>query len=230
MPDVRIISDRDDSSLRPATRTINDALSKLIEGGELPAGSKLRLLARSAPGRPTYFSALSFRSSKGDDALFALPISRGCWAINTLGNREYLKLDRLDDAEVDGDGNVELRDGTFVHAVSLDVLALHFELPELEEIIVYLTIRCLKAEAQCFRNDYGYFNIDYSVLPQLRVPNVKELTSYVNKSIRAVPRRNGMPSFKKVDVATVHRTLDLVHIQKVQGRPKKDSPALTKFP
>jgi len=193
LPDVRIISDRDDSSPRPATRTINDALSKLVEEEELPIGSRLRLLARSAPGRPTHFSALFFRSSKGDDALFALPISIGCWVTNTLGNRHYFTLDRLDDAEVDCDGNVELRDGTFVHSVSFDVLALNFELSQLEEFIVYLTIRYLKAQRHCVRIDHGFIGIDYSTLPQLRVSNVKLLTRYVNEEFERLARKKGPP-------------------------------------
>jgi hypothetical protein len=102
----------------------------------------------------------------------------------------------------------------------LDVMSLHFELPELEELIVYLTIRYLKAEQQCFRKAYGcILGIDYAALPRLHVPNVKALTRYVNARIGEIPRKNGAPPFRNAPIATVHRTLDLVNIQKVRGRP-----------
>lgn len=219
MAEIRIMPNDRNGSCPPLIRTLSDALSKLTDLRELPPDSKLELLVCSAPGRLPFSAALLFRSLKGDNALFSLPFSKGFWATSTLGSRSYMTLDRLHGAEADCDGNVRLQDGTYVHAISLDVMSLHFELPELEEIIVYLTIRYLKAEAQCFRNDYGFMGIDYAALPHLRVPNVKALTRYVNATIGAIPRRNGAPQFKNIRMATVHRTLDLVHIQKVQGRP-----------
>jgi hypothetical protein len=136
---------------------------------------------------------------------------------DTFDRATHKPLSHLDGAEVDSDGNLSLSDGTFVHSVSLDILPLHFELPELEEAIVYLTIRFLKAP-QCFRiYENIFFGVDYGELPQLSVPNVKALVLYVNKHIDEYLTKK-----KRVTVAaaTVHRTLDLVGIRKVQGRPK----------
>jgi len=87
-------SDPKDSSPRPATGTINDALSKLIDLGELLAESGLQFLAPPAPGRPTYFCGLSFRSVNGYDALFALPISKGCWVTDTVPADDDSDTDR----------------------------------------------------------------------------------------------------------------------------------------
>lgn len=88
-------------------------------------------------------------------------------------------------------------------------------------MIVYLTLRFLKAEAQCIRIDQSLLGIDYGTLPQLRVSNVKELARYVNQHIGTLPRLNDAPPFGQVNLGAIHRTLDIVGIQKVRGRPKK---------
>ena len=221
MPNIRIISDPSDSSSRPTTRTLVDALTKVIDLGEMPPDSMAKLLVSRGTGGWAFFSGLRFRSSKGDQVQFALPISKGCWAISTLGSQQYFTFDRFDGADVDLAGNVELVDGTFVHAVSLDVLPIHFELPELEETIVYLTIRYLKQEQKCIRMELGSAGIDYSMLHHLRVSSVKELTRYVNRMITAIELGSSVTPFNQISVATVQRTLDLVGIQKSRGRPRK---------
>jgi hypothetical protein len=221
MPETRIISDPEDSSPRPATRTLVDALEKLRDRKEISEATQLRLLTCPSNDRFAWFSALSFKSTKGDDVFFALPISQGCRAYDTLGNPVYLTLDRLDDSEVDSDGNILLRDGTHIHAVAFDTLSLHFELPELEETVVYLTIRYLGAEQRCFRRDDCFVGIDYAALRQLCVPSVKSLARYVNAKIGEIERRDGALPFQNVSLATVQRALDLAGIGKVRGRLKR---------
>ena len=221
MPEIRIISRPEDSSPRPAMRSLRDALAHLMDRGELAPGSQLRLFTSPSSDQSAWYSSLRFRSTKGGDALFVLPTSRACRVTDTYGSERQVTLDRLDGADVDCDGNVQLRDGTYVHAVAFDVVPLHSKLPELEETIVYLTIRYLQAETTCIRNEYGFMGIDYSTLPTLRVPNVKALTLFINATIGEVPRSEGKPAFSNVSLATVQRTLDLVGIQKVRGRPKR---------
>jgi hypothetical protein len=221
MPEMRIVRVPRDSSLRPIIRTVDDALDNLANDGEISGDTRLTLLARSDDrGRQPFCAALLFRSSSGDDALFPLPISRGCWAKDTLGDRVHLSLADLDDAEVDCDGNATLRDGRHVHAVTFDVTPVHYKLPKLEENIVYLAIRYLEAEAQCLRNDYGFVGIDYATLPRLRVRNVKALTQYIQAEFGKIPRTEGAPPYRPVSITTVQRTLDLVGIQKTRGRRK----------
>lgn len=213
MPEIRIVSYKRDLSRPPAIHAVDDALSWLTAAGELATGTQLQLLARAAPDQSPLNAALLFRSAKGDDALFALPISRRCQVRSTLGDRFYLPLADLDGADVDCEGNVTLRDGRHVHAVKFGVLPVHFELPELEEKIVCLTIRYRKAEARCLRNDYGYVGIDYATLPQLHVRNVEALTNYINARLNTMTRASGAPAFKKVSVSAVERVLRLVGIQ-----------------
>ena len=82
------------------------------------------------------------------------------------------------------------------------MLALNFELAQLEEFIVYLTIRYLEAQRHCIRIDHGFIGIDYSTLPQLRVSNVKQLTRYLNKELERLAREEG-PFYEEVGIATV---------------------------
>lgn len=218
---MRIISRPEDSSPRPATRSLRDALAHLMELRGIGARFAIAALHQSFVRPARLVLSLRFRSAKGGDARFVLPMSRACRVTDTYGSERQVALDRLDGADVDCDGNVQLRDGTYVHAVAFDVLSLHRKLPELEEAIVYLTIRCLNAETTCIRNEYGFMGIDYSTLPALRVPNVKALTRFINATIGEIPRSEGKPAFSNVSIATVQRTLDLVGIQKVRGRPKR---------
>jgi hypothetical protein len=222
MPEIRIISNSH-RSLRTKIRTIADALDKLAGDGELSANAQLTLLVRSDRGQPALCAALLFQSAKGDRALFPLPISRGCWAKGTLGDRFRLPLEALDDAQVDGEGNVALVDGRHFHAVEFDVVPLHYKLPELDEAIVYLTICYRNAKARCLRNDYGVVGIDYATLPQLHVRNVEALTNYINARLVKLPRASGAPPFKKVSVAAVNRVLSFVGIQQGERAQRKQS-------
>ena len=233
---ARIVSDPRDSTPRPATRSIADAIAILIRLGEMGPGSRAQLVASKSDSCRSYFSALSFKSLKGDQVYFALPISKRWHCTDTGGLRISVQPDHLHNASVDEDGNIELRDGGFVRALTFDVLHCHFDLPELEEAIVYLTIRYLGAEEKTIRvlpriRDAAgkpcILGIDYAKLPELCVPSVKVLTRYINGHLGKVPRKNGATPFNKVSVAAVHRTLDLVGIRKNRGRPKHGA---TSFP
>ena len=52
----------------------------------------------------------------------------------------YLSLDELDGARCDQNGNVDLRDGRSVHAVSFDIVPLPKDFSDLEHAIVLLAI------------------------------------------------------------------------------------------
>jgi hypothetical protein len=220
MSAIRIISKLHHSTLRSQTRTIQDALAAVIDSKEMTPTSNATLIVRQSSSPGVYFSALAFDSTKGDTVWFALPISRGCWATDTLDRTTHISLDRLDGAEVDSDGNLSLLDGTSLHAIVLDVIPLHVTLPELEEAIVYLTIRFLNAK-ECFLTyENIFFGIDYSALPNLSVASVEKLVSYMNEHINDVMKSDSQTTIK---AATVRRTLQTVGIRVARGRPRSNA-------
>jgi hypothetical protein len=223
MPDIRIIPNPYGSSSRARIRTIADALNRLMSEGQLSVGTDLLLVTIPYPGQRTVFPALRFRSLKGDEAIFSLPFSRACWAAGTLGERFRLPIEALDNAKVDCDGNVTLRDGRHFHAMEFDVVPLHHKLSELEETIVFFTIRYCKASKQCLRDDFGFIGIDYATLPQLRVRNVEALTNYINARLNKMPRKSGASPFKKVSVTAIKRVLSLTGIQQGERTQRKQT-------
>jgi hypothetical protein len=214
MSGVRVISNRAWRSPRSTKAvTLVAILARAADLDEYCSTTRARLFVSQSFCKQAYFSVLSFRSAKGDDVWFALPISRSCRVLDTLGRRKCIPLEHLNNAEVDCDGNVDLPDGSFVHAVSFEIVPLHYELPELEEAIVYLTIRFLGADKHCIRGEDGLpVGIDYSTLPSLRVENVRRLTAYINREIRRLGFSEG------VKLTTVQRTLSLVGVCKARGR------------
>jgi hypothetical protein len=145
MAAVRLIQESRDASYRPIIRTIADALNKLNKLG-LPLESSPGQIRTSEAGKSAFFVALSFRNAEEDEIIIALPSSKGCWVKTTRGIQTYLTLEKLDGAEVDGDGNVTLRDGTSVYAVEFDTLTLPFKLTEAEHAIIFLTVFFLKKD------------------------------------------------------------------------------------
>jgi hypothetical protein len=177
---------------------------------------RCHLHAPSQPGRPAKFALIWFRPEEGQGIVIAYPFSKGCWAQTTLGARIYLTLDELDGAQLDQDGNVALRDGRSVHALTFDIVPLPREFSDLEHAIVLLTARFLNAEKKCVRcyPEIGFHWIDYSSVRQLSVNNVKELARYIEVNIGdLLPIPGGRVSLRKIQ-----STLDQAGIRKVRGR------------
>jgi hypothetical protein len=135
-----------------------------------------------------------------------------------------LSLDELDGARCDQYGNVDLRDGRSVHAVSFDIVRLPEDFSELEHAIVLLTIRFLRSEGDWIRQcpETGVRGIDYSTVPQLVVNNVKELARYIDANIGTLLDAPGKPLQARVPPRTIQRTLDLAGIRKSRGRRPQD--------
>jgi hypothetical protein len=220
MAAVRLIQDCRDASYRPIIRTIADALNKLDALGYPVEASRCQIRAPSEAGKPAFFAALSFRKGDEDEIIISFPSSKGCWAKTTIGVQTYITLERLDGAEVDGDGNVTLRDGRSVWAVEFDTLTLPFELTEVEHAIIFLTVRFLKEEKTClyYVPEVGYAGVDFSKLHALQIKNVKELGRFINAHIQSLRRGEGNPAFQPVPLAAVQRTLNIAGIQKIRGR------------
>jgi hypothetical protein len=220
MTAIRLIQESRDASYRPIIRTIADALNKLDELGFPLESSRGQIRAPSQAGKPAFFAGLSFRNGEQGEIIIAFPISKGCWAKTTRGVQTYLTLEKLDGAEVDGDGNVSLRDGTSIYAVRFDTLTLPFELTETEHAIVFLTVCFLKEEKTClyYAPEVGYAGVDFSKLHTLQIKNVKELCRFINAHIQSLSRGEGNPAFQQVPLAAVQRTLNIAGIQKTRGR------------
>ena len=134
-----------------------------------------------------------------------------------------MSLDELDGARCDQDGNVDLRDGRSVHAVSFDIVPLPKDFSDLEHAIVLLAICFLGSEGDCIRQcpETGVRGIDYSTVPQLVVNNVKELARYIDANIGKLLDASGKPLQARVPLRTIHRTLDVAGIRKSRGRRTK---------
>ena len=101
-------------------RTLADALAKLEEAGwlkegdhatvrafwmQLPDGTMVATVAVMAPGEQPYY--------------VVLPAAVRFTANNTVGERPEHHLDELDGAITDRHGNVQLPNGSYVHAIEL---------------------------------------------------------------------------------------------------------------
>ena len=142
---------------------------------------------------------------------------------NLLRGKQYLSLDELDGARCDQDGNVDLRDGRSVHAVSFDIVPLSRDFSDLEHAIVLLAIRFSGSRGDCIRQcpETGVRGIDYSTVPQLVVNNVKDLARYIDANIGELLDASGKPLQTHVPLRQIHRTLDVAGIRKSRGRRRR---------
>lgn len=207
-----------DEDLRPRFFSVADILDRLeslqcdFRSGrcviEVPS-SKIRI--RDVVARVVFLSAT------GNTIQIDLPMLESCRAKTSLGERVVLPLKAFDQAEIDSLGNIELSNGTRVHAVNFNFLPAE-PWEELDQAIVWLAIRAFKAEHICLRRHFGVVGIDYTVLPMLHEPNVKELARYISDNIASLKRAPGMPPFGFVAQSRIQRTLNRAGITKVRGR------------
>jgi hypothetical protein len=224
MRDARLILDFRDRHHRPTRCTIADGLAKLEqELSSRPPVGHCYLHAPSRLGQPAQFAAICFEPEEGQGIVIPFPFSKGCRARTSLEASIYLSLDELDGARCDQYGNVDLRDGRSVHAVSFDIVPLPKDFSDLEHAIVLLAIRFLGSEGDCIRQcpETGVRGIDYSTVPQLVVNNVKELARYIDANIGKLLDAPGKPLQARVPLRTIQRTLDVAGIRKSRGRRPK---------
>src|SRR5215218_2606492 len=140
---------------RRTLRGLRDALHTLQEVGglredgdvliqvaklELPDGRAmgLVLVTPTDPGPKGRWSVL-------------MPSSSSFIAAATVGERRTFAIEDLHQGISDPEGNVQLRDGTHVHALELVPELLQYTLNNEQEEILCAVIRALKAEKRCFR-------------------------------------------------------------------------------
>jgi hypothetical protein len=220
---MRIIQGWDDAC-QPTIKNIAEALEKLSSlGCDLETGRIWIEVPPSAPDKPSLVARFVFSAANGDVIRIDLPMLRGCRARTTLGAPIYLSLEAFHQAEVDPLGNVCLRDGSSVHAVNFNTVRFPGPWTDLEEAIIWLTIRAFKAEHIFLRRLHHTVGIDYGILHIMREPNVKELARYINEHIGQLPRAEGKPPFGFIPISKIQQTLNIVGIGKVRGRAQRDA-------
>jgi hypothetical protein len=136
-----------DDDSQPTVRNLAEVLETLRRHGcDLETG-RLWFEVPPAISSPALVARLLF-STTGEniDVRFDFPLLQGAKARNTLEAPSNLPLEALDQAEVDSLGNVRLTDGTWVHAVRFDPMDVPGPWTELDEAIIWLTIKASRAE------------------------------------------------------------------------------------
>ena len=158
---------------RKTMRTLADALAKLEELGALAAYGEVEIgltLLGLPDGRVV--GSVNVAASQGEARWrVMMPAAVEATAKDTLGAPVRLDIERLHGAVADPDGNVQLRDGTYVHALELVPVHLTERLTVEQEEILGHAIRFLEAERECFRSVHEsvpwLVALDYAAIAQL---------------------------------------------------------------
>ena len=92
-----------------------------------------------------------------------LPSAARFMAKNTVGERRACPVEVPDGAMTDRDGNVQLRDGSYLHGVELIPVHLAVELTETEKEVLLCVLDVLGLKKDCFRP------LDPELVPDLEV-------------------------------------------------------------
>lgn len=173
---------------RTSMRSLADAIEKLRELYGIDADS---FSVRTSPLRLQTGELTAVVALLGPDRAkrhaVMLPSSARFYGVTTLGARVELGTHRLDEALVDLEGNVELADGTYLHAVELVPTPIRPELSEQQRRIVELAVIFVGAQDLCYRpidpSLPDFFVFDYSVLPTLKLPSLKVLEGFITRDV-----------------------------------------------
>lgn len=184
---------------RGCMRSVTDALEALRQARLFfdHSVAQIRTIPIRLPtGRVTSVVLVISQTRKGEPAWgVALPTSNSFTGRRALKAQEQFEIARIDRAWVNNDGTVQLSDGTRLHAVNVAPSVICRELTTVQKRIVYLTIKFVGAEAQCYR--YGPPSpdltfLDYSTLCALKLPPLKAIARYVTDedwTLRKVSRQ-----------------------------------------
>lgn len=207
-----------DEDLRPVFFSVADIVDKLESlQCDFQTGRCVIEVPSSALHIRDVVARVVFLSVTGDTIQIDLPMLDSLRARTSLKEQVVLSLKSFDQAVIESVGSVRLRNGTHLHAVSFNFLRMELW-EELDEAIIWLTIRAFNAEHLCLRRHFDFVGIDYSVLGMLREPNVKGLARYINTNIGGLKRAPGMPPFGTVSLSRIQCTLDHAGIIKIRGR------------
>jgi hypothetical protein len=180
---------------RKSMRSLADALMKLREEHNLCEGQNVEIKTmgmRLPDGRSSgVVSVLGPQQPDGTRMVIFMPPSARFSARTTMGDRQTYMIPKLNDATSDSDGNVELVDGQFLHAIELIPAPAHYDFTPTEHKIVHAAIASMELERQCYRaleQDLlpGLKVLDYAKVAQVRIKKLKPVVRDVRKSVPEV--------------------------------------------
>jgi len=190
---------------RRSMRTLADALVKLEKSGLLKEGdhATIRTCWMQLPDGAVVATVAVIAPGEQPQNHVMMPAAVRFTANNTVGARREHHLEELDGAITDRDGNVQLPDGSYVHAVELTPVHLPQELTDSEEQVLRCVLDVLDVKKECYRPLHAELAphlevLDYALVAQLGAE--RKLPS-LNTIEREVFRR--MPHVGRQTLATV---------------------------
>jgi hypothetical protein len=152
--------------------------------------------------------AVSFRAA---DKFLAIEDAKSAKAI--------FEMQLLDGAVVDFDGFVTLRDGRRLRAAEIVPAQMPYELSELDELIIHLTLSMIDgAQNRCYRDiREGLPQSHYGALPSLRLLDFSQLTEGPGRPALAVPLLKQI----RAKFEDTYPTFDLPSEQKISDALEK---------
>ena len=192
---------------RKSMRSLADALTKLREERNLCEGQTVEIKTmglRLPDGRLSgIVSVLGPQQPDGTRMVIFMPSSARFSARTTIGDRRTYTIVELGDATSDADGNVELVDGQFLHAIELIPAPAYYEFTSTEHKIVHAAIAFMELGHRCYRA------LDQDLLPDLKALDYAEVAKVRIKKLKPVVRlvREFLPNVSDTYiVATLKRS------------------------
>ena len=202
---------------RKSMRSLADALTKLREEHHLDEGQNVTIKTTGVilpDGRLSGFvSVLGPQQPDGTRIVIFMPSSARFSGRATLGDCHTYMISELNDATSDSDGNVELTDGRFLHAIELIPAPAHYDFSLTEHKIVKSALAYIELGHQCYRA------LDKELLPGLKVLDYAEVAKVRIKQLKPVVRHviNLLPDVSDTQIIA---TLKRAGMQLPRSRPR----------
>jgi hypothetical protein len=173
---------------RKTLRSLADALHKLRELDCLSESDSVEVKTKSlhfAGGRASgLVLVLGPVRNDGSRWVIRMPSSAAFTARTTRELQSTYDIALLDGAISDSDGNVELRDGQFLHQIELIPAPFLYDLAPREELIVRLAARFLGVHDKCYQPLHKEFlprekRLRYDAISKVEINQLKPVIRYV---------------------------------------------------
>ena len=176
---------------RESMRSLADAITKLREEHHLGEGQHvvIKTMGMSLPdGRLSgVVVVLGPQQPDGTQMVIFMPPSANFSGRSTIGDRQTYMIPDLNDATSDSDGNVQLVDGRFLHAIELIPAPAYYDFAQIEHNIVGAAIGFMELGHQCYRELLpGLKVLDYVEVAKIRIKKLKPVVRHVTKSLPGV--------------------------------------------
>ena len=165
---------------RKSMRSLADALTKLREEHHLDEGQNVTIKTTGVilpDGRLSGFvSVLGPQQPDGTRMFIFMPSSARFSGRATLGDCHTYMISELNDATSDSDGNVELVDGRFLHAIELIPAPAHYDFRLTEHKIVESALAYIYMERELLP---GLKVLDYAEVAKVRIKKLKPVVRHV---------------------------------------------------